>query len=200
MMSDVWPVLGEPRMVEAGPIGSLAVTDGRSYVQRFFGNAAESDRPGRFPTSWRHWLSVQRELTVWMFRYASERDERPVVVTAGNESRVLNLNDLLLVDRLRNADEELVAGRIFVERNAGRNTIRRHLDDPEFGRPNFVVTLERRHDQRGRATEPVLVERVLADEGFQPLRTAHLPDGIARIWWRSQADVPRYARADRGSR
>jgi len=192
MMSDVWPVLGEHRTLEAGPIGSLTVTDGRQFVQRFFGSAAESGRPGRFPDSWHHLPSLRHELTVWMTSYATERHQRPVVVTAGDESRDLNVNDLLLVDRLRNDDEVLIAGRVFVEANTRRHTIQRHLDDPEFGLPNFVVTYENRRDERKRATDsrPPLAERVLAEQGFQMLRTVRLPDGTARIWWRSQADVP----------
>jgi hypothetical protein len=192
MMSDVWPVLGEPRMIEAGPIGSLTVTDGRQFVQRFFGSAAESDRPGRFPDSWHHLLSLQHELTVWMTSYAIEHHQRPVVVTAGNESRTLNLNDLLLVDRLHNDDEVLIAGRIFIEADTRPHTIRRHLDDPAFGLPNFVITYANGHGERRRTptTKPPLVERVLADQRFEVVRTVRLPDATARIWWRSQGDVP----------
>jgi hypothetical protein len=192
MMSDVWPVLGEPRTVEAGPIGSLTVTDGRQFVQRFLGSAAESDRPGRFPGSWHHLLSLHHQLTDWMTSYATQHRQRPVVVTAGNESRSLNLNDLLLVDRLRNDDEVLIAGRIFVEADTPRHTIGRRLDDPEFGLPNLVLTYENRRDERKRATnsrQPV-AEQMLAEKRFQMMRIVQLPDGTARIWWRSQANVP----------
>jgi Dolichyl-phosphate-mannose-protein mannosyltransferase len=185
MLSDVWPWLGRPRMVSAGPIGDLAVTDGRQYVDRFFPGRVDSDRPGRFPDSWRRWLPLHRELTAWMARYATERGQRPVVVMGGDESRLLNLNDVLLSDRLNEDEETMLVGRVFIERDTSRHTIRRYFDDPQFGLPNFVITL----DVQNRVEPDRRIEGILGDQGFGIVRTVTLPEGKARIWWRSQADV-----------
>jgi hypothetical protein len=185
MVSDVWPALGEPRTVSAGPIGDLTVTDGRQYVERFFMRTVHSDRPGRFPDSWRRWLPWHRQLTAWMTRYATEHGQRPVVVMGGNESRLLNLNDVLLSDRLSGDEQTVIVGRIFVERDTSRRTLRRYFDDPQFGVPNFVITLD-----TPSGLEPERrVERVLRDRGFRVLKTVSLPEGTGRVWWRSQAVV-----------
>jgi len=186
MLSDVWPSLGEPRMVSAAAIGDLPVTDGRVYVDRFFPDLGNSGRPGRFPDSWRHWPRWHRRLTDWMKRFAAEHGQQAVVVMGGNESRLLNLNDVLMSDRLSDDEQTVIVGRVFVERDTSRRTIRRYLDDPQFGVPNFVITF----DPPSRDAPEDRVKRVLRDRGYRVMQTVSVPDGTVRVWWRSQADAP----------
>lgn len=187
MFSDVWPWLGEPRTVSAGAAGELPVTDGRVYVDRFFPGLVDSGRPGRFPDAWRRWPRWHRQLTGWMKAFAAQHGQRAVVVTAGNESRLLNLNDVLMSDRLSDDKQSVITGRFFVERDTSRERIRRYVDDSRYGVPNFVITFDTPRD----LGPTDRVESVLRDRGYRIMRTASVPDGTVRVWWRSQADAPR---------
>lgn len=188
MVTDVFAGLGRPRTVESGLLGPLTITDGRQFIQRHFAGIGDTGRPGQLPDSFRRWLPVHAELTAWFLRYAAEHDERPVVFTAGNESRLLNLNDLLLADRLVEDDGVLLVGRIFIGPSDSRQTLRQQVDDPSYGLPNFVITRREETTPDGDRVVP-LIERVVQAAGFKLVRTVRLPDGPARIFWRPQADV-----------
>jgi hypothetical protein len=193
MLSGISPTLGQPRTLHLGPLGPLTITDGRQDLQRRFESLGDTGRPGELPASFRKWPPLHIELTKWLLWYAAKRHQRPVVFTAGNESRLLNLNDLLLSDRLLEDRGVLLVGRIFRAQHDSPGAYRAQLTDPKFGLPNFVITLQDRPSVRNGTTTPPLIERELRAVGFMFVRKLKLPDGVARIWWRSQADVPRPA-------
>jgi 4-amino-4-deoxy-L-arabinose transferase-like glycosyltransferase len=188
-LSDVWPTLGRPRELAAGQVGDLTVTDGRQFLQKFEALLG-SDRPGRLRDSSRRLPHLYRDLTEWILAYAAERQERPVVFTVGKESEVLKPNDLLLADRLIEEHGVLLVGQLFLAQNASLRAYRSQLNDPEFGLPNIVITgpdpafLQHHSEQ-----ELSPAEQKVNALGFRLVRTARLPDGLVRIWWRSQGDV-----------
>jgi hypothetical protein len=189
-VSDVWPRLGRPRELAAGPFGDLTVTDGRQFVQQYVGYVG-SDRPGRLRDTSRRLLPLYHELTQWILAYAAERQERPVVFTVGKESEVLKPNDLLLADRFIEEDGWLLAGQLFLRQRASLRAYRSQLNDPEFGLPNFVITgPDPAFLQDHPAEELSPAEQKVDALGFRVERTVRLPDGLVRIWWRSQSDVP----------
>jgi hypothetical protein len=183
MTSGVLPTLGDPRELDAGPFGELPVTDGRQDIQeRLEAAGYAAGRPGDLPDELRRWPELHQDLAAWMLRYAAEHGQRPVVFGIGNESRLLNTNDLLLYDRLIEDQGLLLIGRAFLQ------PTREQFDDPKFGLPNFAMTfLDARETS---STAPLTsAERKIRSFGFRVVRTVQLPDRPARIWWRSQADV-----------
>jgi hypothetical protein len=117
-----------------------------------------------------------------MLRYAAGHDQRPVVFGVGNESRLLNTNDLLLYDRLIEDDGLLLIGRVFLQ------PTREQFDDPKFGLPNFAITFLDA-GQVSSTARLTSAEKKIRSYGFRVVRTVQLRDRPARIWWRSQADV-----------
>jgi hypothetical protein len=159
------------------------VTDGRQDIQeRLEAAGYAAGRPGDLPDELRRWPELHQDLAAWMLRYAAEHGQRPVVFGIGNESRLLNTNDLLLYDRLIEDQGLLLIGRAFLQ------PTREQFDDPKFGLPNFAMTfLDARETS---STAPLTsAERKIRSFGFRVVRTVQLPDRPARIWWRSQADV-----------
>jgi 4-amino-4-deoxy-L-arabinose transferase-like glycosyltransferase len=189
MLSAAWPALGRLRTVDAGPLGTLTITDGRQFLQGFLAPIGYTGAPGRLPDSFRRFLPEHIQLTKWLLAYAARHDERPVVFTVGHESRLLNINDLLLADRLIEDDGVLLTGRVFLATDAPRRAYRQQLDDPKFGLPNFLITYSHAPAATRDAQLTPADENVQA-LGFRLIRTIRLPDSSARIWWRSQADVP----------
>jgi hypothetical protein len=183
MTSGVFPTLGDPRELDAGPFGRLPLTDGRQDIQQRLESAGyEAGRPGDLPDGLRRWPELHQDLAAWMLRYAAEHDQRPVVFGIGNESRLLNTNDLLLYDRLIEDNGLLLIGRVFLEPTKAQ------FDDPKFGLPNFAMTFLDAGEMS--STAPLTpAEKKIRSFGFRIVRTVQLADRPARIWWRSQADV-----------
>lgn len=182
MTSGVLSDLGRPRRVDAGPFGPLPITDGREDIQQRLAPTGDIGRPGHLPDRFRRWPAMHLEMTAWMLSYAGDHGQRPVVFGVGNESRLLNINDLLLSDRLIEEDGLLLVGRVFVTPK------REMFDDPRFGLPNFAITFLDAHES-SRNTPLTSAEKKIQDFGFRVVRTLQLPDRPARIWWRSQADM-----------
>jgi hypothetical protein len=188
MLSAVSPALGRPRSLDVGPVGSLTVTDGRQFLQRFLEPIGCTGEPGRLPDSFRRYLPQHMELTKWLLAYTARHDERPVVFTVGRESRLLNINDLLLADRLMEDNRVLLTGRVFLDTDAPLRAYRRLLNDPKFGLPNLLIT----YSDAPVATRDTQLTRTDGNVkalGFRLIRAIRLPDSSARIWWRSQAGV-----------
>jgi 4-amino-4-deoxy-L-arabinose transferase-like glycosyltransferase len=182
LTSGVVPRLSDPRVLDGGPFGPLPLTDGRDDIQQRLAPIGDTGRPGHLSEPFRRWREMHIDLTSWMLRYAAEHGQRPVVFVVGGESRLLNVNDLLLSDRLLEENGLLVGGRVFHLPN------RQQFDDPRFGLPNFAVTfLAARQMSHSAPLTPA--EEKIQSFGFGVVRTVQLPDRPARIWWRSQVDV-----------
>jgi 4-amino-4-deoxy-L-arabinose transferase-like glycosyltransferase len=190
-LSDVWSTLGRPRVLTGGPVGDLYVTDGRQFLQQYVEPLSRGERPGRLRDSTRRLLPLYHELTAWILAYAAEQGERPVVFTVGKESKVLKPNDVLLADRLIEEHGVLLVGQLFLDQNASFRAYRNQLNNPEFGLPNLVITgPDPAFLQHHSEEELSPVEQKVEALGFRLVRTVQLPDGLDRVWWRSQADVP----------
>jgi hypothetical protein len=189
MVSSVAPALAEVRTVDTGAFGPLTITDGRQLVQRTWA-PFDSGPPGRLRGSLRRVPRLQRGITAWMLGYASRRGQQPVVFAVGSESRFLNINDLLLNDRLIEHRGLLATGRFELATTSSIGHYCAWLDDPRLGLPN-LATIHRDilSGLRDRAA-PSPAERRVAKLGFRVVRTVDLPDGPTLIWWRSQAAVP----------
>jgi hypothetical protein len=182
MLSDVWSFLGKQRTVDAGPVGNVTITDGRSWMDTALArNGYPTGRPGHTLEVYAEWPPLYSDLTSYMVDFASERGEAPVVLSQADA--LMTPNALILADRLLYDSPRLGVGPL----RTGTD-YREQLNSPDFGLPNFVLTFEPHSDAPNRAErerEAPKVEAALNDEGFGVVRTFELPDGReAQLWWR----------------
>jgi hypothetical protein len=186
MLSDVWSTLGKQRTVDGGPVGTLTLTDGRSWIDTAYErNGYPTGRPGHTLEEYSEWPPLYSDLTAFMVDYAAERGETPVVLSQADA--LITPNDLILADRLLYDEPRLGVGPL----RTGTD-YREQLNSPEFGLPNFVLTIEPLSTSptlNDREREAPKVEQALKDEGFEVARVFELPDGReAQLWWRPRAD------------
>lgn len=182
MLSDVWSFLGKQRTVDAGPVGNVTITDGRSWMDSALArNGYPTGRPGHTLEVYSEWPPLYSELTSFMVDYATEQGEAPVVLSQADA--LMTPNALILADRLLYDSPRLGVGPL----RTGTD-YREQLNSPDFGLPNFVLTFDPLPDapnRKEREREAPEVEAALNDEGFEVVRTFELPDGRdAQLWWR----------------
>jgi hypothetical protein len=190
MMSAV-PGLGTPRGIDVASMGPLTVTDGRQFLQQHFPSTV-AGAPGHLPATLRRVNATAREVTDRIRRATAGVGQRPVVFAAQPQSAFLNVNDILLADRLLEDHASVLGGAVDLAPAASVAAYCARLDNPKFGLPNVVLTHRPTtlHDQRA-ARVPSPPESRLAALGFRVLQVVNGPDGPTSVWFRSQAAAPR---------
>ncbi len=198
MMSGAVADLATVRTVDAGPFGPLTLTDGRQFVQVAFNHFEPVDSgrvpfplgaPGHLPSRLRAVLPIQREAAAWLVRYAARHGQEAVAFAVGADSRLLNINDLSLQDRLADPTGGLITGRVELPVTASVQRYCAQVDDPHLGLPNFLLfyrSVTAAGRLNGRSPGVTRATRL----GFAPVRTWRVPDGTVTAYWRSQGAVP----------
>jgi hypothetical protein len=182
--------LSRLRLVDAGPLGRVPVTDTRTLLEdQFTGLLRGAPLDERF-------LAVPPLLDD-IVEEAVDRsralDEPAVLLVAGGQDPLLNVNSLPLADHLADGDEDLVVGGFELDADLAPADWVELLADPARGQPNSLLTI-RPSSARGptRQAYDTLVE-TLPGAGFEVVLEAELPDGRpAALWFRSRADTGTY--------
>lgn len=170
--------LSTPRFVTAGPLGGVALTDGRWLLEKQVPRSQLVDHvrlPPRFDAVEAFLEDVARGAAA----QAAVAGEPAVVVVPASADRLLNPNVLALADRLVHRRPKLIVGGFRRPAELDPDTLRAAFADPASGQPNFVLTVHARN-----------LERALPQIGFRAIERVELPDGRhATLWWRSRADL-----------
>jgi hypothetical protein len=182
--------LSRRRLVSAGPLGRLPVTDTRSLLEDQFTTVLDGgpldDRFRQVPRL----LDAVLDQSLSRSRAAGE--PAVLLVTAGHDPPV-NVNSLPLADHLDDGDGDVIVGALPLDPDLDAGGWARELADPSRGQPNSVLTI-RPSSRRGPSREAydTLLETLPA-AGFEPALESTLPDGRPVVlWWRSRADAATY--------
>lgn len=129
------------------------------------------------------WIRVAEEAASFAIGYAAERGVRPVVFFASRDP-LFNTNTVGLAGRLH---EEQVIPMGQLRPDQGGDTVanyRRRLDDPRYGWPNLLITVDRGPYEYRPVVDQAEAERAARSLGFELVHRQVLPDGrLARFFW-----------------
>lgn len=175
--SRVLPDVSRPRMVQLGPFGRLPLTDARWPLE-------DQIRPGRLDSGGvlpDEYEVVQRdidEVVTIAAEHAASADEPGVLVLPRSAHPLLNVNVMLLADRMVHLKPRLIVGGIAIPPDTGAEAVRALLEDPQNGQPNLILSVEPELDS------------TLAALGFDAIDRIELPGDLnAVLWWRPRAAI-----------
>jgi hypothetical protein len=186
--SQLVPMASRVRAVDVGVLGSLPVTDGRSLLERQLGGLLDDgDRlPDRFVST----RTDIASLVATARTVAMAHSEVPVVVLRVPADPLVNVNSLLLEDRLAHPAPRLITGALGAPLGFTSEELDRLLTDPARGLPNFVLTLPPYRRTSESLDHHLALLRALDDQGFDPAAEAMLADGrLVSLWFRPQSEA-----------
>jgi 4-amino-4-deoxy-L-arabinose transferase-like glycosyltransferase len=176
--------LATVRTVSVPGLGRVAVTDGRSLIQREVGGDGYDIRPltQPLPAMHRQWLPLPRDVVGWSLRRAAQRDES-LNLTLGFDDRIFANSRLTLAAQLwfhRYLPVHYL--RSFPDGDAA-SAYRRQLLLPQP--KNALITGD--SPPSGGTITRWKVEAAARSLGFKPVKSFTMPDGrTIRIWWRER--------------
>jgi Dolichyl-phosphate-mannose-protein mannosyltransferase len=183
--------LAGPRCASVPALDCVRIVDGRGVSQQ---QPAVQQWATLDPSRARRglggdWVRATNEAASFAIDYARERGVDPIVFFASRDP-LFNTNSVGLAGRVSD-DHAIPMGQLVPD--PGGDTIqnyRRHLDDPRFGWPNVLITVERGPHEFRPAVDQAKAARAARKLGFELVHRQRLPDGrVARFYWLQRGPV-----------
>jgi 4-amino-4-deoxy-L-arabinose transferase-like glycosyltransferase len=185
MKADVISPLSGSLGLTVPGLGGVRLMEGRGDIQRTLAHAGSDLGPptSRIPKLQKQWLTLGREVAVWLDQFAGEYHRRARVVF-GSKDPFYNANQIELSARMY-LRKRLGIGQL--EPTIGGDnaeSYRSQLADPDHGPPNLVVTTDPGPAEYQPSVTQRYVEAAARSLGFEQVASFRLPDGReSRVWW-----------------